>query len=278
MGAGLYHQVAGLGSGFLQRELRVATVVSKPRILGKQIAQCDAVIQPQTLSRNLSAVQLDCTAPNLQLEQGGAVILRIKYQCTAVPHGHSHRAVAAAAVNDRQVAGANLARGRKAAHIQAVPTQAMSVQIQREGLAGIYAVRQHPVCQQPDGLTVNCRIQRGRHIGIIDFTDASRKLCPAGFAHAVPADFVVGAGKMTDGAFAVLPGVVSVFPSAGTFSLQPVVFFVVGQYVKAVLCNQLFCAGIRNLAVPFQGFPLRDCRQPGGASRSVQGAERPALK
>ena len=154
VGAGLYHQVAGLGSGFLQRELRVATVVSKPRILGKQIAQCDAVIQPQTLSRNLSAVQLDCTAPNLQLEQGGAVILRIKYQCTAVPHGHSHRAVAAAAVNDRQVAGANLARGRKAAHIQAVPTQAMSVQIQREGLAGIYAARQHPVCQQGDGAAI----------------------------------------------------------------------------------------------------------------------------
>ena len=154
MGAGLYHQVAGLGSGFLQRELRVATVVSKPRFLGKQIDQCDAVIQPQTLSRNLSAVQLDCTAPNLQLEQGGAVILRIKYQCTAVPHGHSHRAVAAAAVNDRQVAGANLARGRKAAHIQAVPTQAMSVQIQREGLAGIYAARQHPVCQQGDGAAI----------------------------------------------------------------------------------------------------------------------------
>lgn len=54
-------------------------------------------------------------------------------------------------------------------------------------------------------------------------------------------------------------------------------FFVVGQYVKAVLCNQLLCAGIRNLAVPFQGFPLRDCRQP-GASLAVQGAERPAPK
>ena len=43
--AQLYHQVAGLGSGFLQRELRVATVVSKPRFLGKQIAQYDAIMQ-----------------------------------------------------------------------------------------------------------------------------------------------------------------------------------------------------------------------------------------
>ena len=102
-----------------------------------------------------------------------------------------------------------------------------------------------------------------------------RELCAAGFAHAVLADFV-GADKMTDGAFAVLPGVVSVFPSAGTSARLPIVF-VVGQYVKAVLCNQLLFAGIRNLAVPFQGFPLRDCRQP-GAIRSVQGAERPALK
>ena len=154
VGAGLYHQVAGLGSGFLQRELRVATVVSKPRFLGKQIAQCDAVIQPQTFSQNLSAVQLDFAAPNLQLEQGGAIILRIKYQCTAVPHGHSHRAVTAAAVNDRQITGASLTRGRKAADIQAVSTQAMSVQIQREGLAGIYAARQRPVCQQGDGAAI----------------------------------------------------------------------------------------------------------------------------
>ena len=154
MGAGLYHQVAGLGSGFLQRELRVATVVSKPRFLGKKIAQCDAVIQPQIFSQNLSAVQLDFAAPNLQLEQGGAVILRIKYQCTAVPHGHSHRAVAAAAVNDRQITGESLTRGRRAAHIQAVPIQAMSVQVQREGLAGIYAVRQPPVCQQGDGAAI----------------------------------------------------------------------------------------------------------------------------
>ena len=45
MDAQLYHQVAGLGSGFLQRELRVATVVSKPRFLGKQIAQYDAIMQ-----------------------------------------------------------------------------------------------------------------------------------------------------------------------------------------------------------------------------------------
>ena len=30
----------------------------------------------------------------------------------------------------------------------------MSVQIQREGLAGIYAVRQHPVCQQGDGAAI----------------------------------------------------------------------------------------------------------------------------
>ena len=43
--AQLYHQVAGLGCGFLQRELRVATVVSKPRFLGKQIAQYDAIMQ-----------------------------------------------------------------------------------------------------------------------------------------------------------------------------------------------------------------------------------------
>ena len=199
--ARLYHQVAGLGSGFLQRELRVVTVVSKSRLPGKQIAQCDAVIQPQTASQNLSAVQPDCAAPNLQLEQGGAVILRIEYQRTAVPHGHAHRTVAAAAVNDRQIAGANLARGRKAADIQAVSAQAMSVQIQREGLADIYAVRQHLVCQQLDGLTVSCRIQRGRHIGIIGFADASRKLCPADRALAVFTDGAralgvrVGAGK-----------------------------------------------------------------------------------
>ena len=217
MGAGLYHQVAGLGSGFLQRELCVAalTVVSKPRFPGKQIPQYDAVIQPQTFSQNPSAVQLDCTAPNLQLEQGGAVILRIKYQRTAVPHGHAHCAVAAAAVNDRQIAGANLARGRKAADIQAVPTQTMSVQIQREGLAGIYAVRKHPVCQQPYGLTVSCRIQGGLHIGIIGFTDASRKLRPADRALAIFTDGAhalgvrVGAGKAA-GALAVRHGV-SVF-------------------------------------------------------------------
>ena len=61
------------------------------------------------------------------------------------PHGHAHRAVAAAAVNDRQFTGANLARGRKAADLQAVSAQAVSVQIQREGLADIYAVRQHLV-------------------------------------------------------------------------------------------------------------------------------------
>ena len=217
MGARLYHQVAGPGSGFLQRELRVAalTVVSKPRFPGKQIAQYDAVIQLQTFSQNPSAVQLDCAAPNLQLEQGGAVILRIKYQRTAVPHGHAHCAVAAAAVNDRQIAGANLARGRKAADIQAVPTQAMSVQIQREGLAGIYVARKHPVCQQPYGLTVSCRIQGGLHIGIIGFTDASRNLRPANRALAIFTDGAhalgvrVGAGK-TAGALVVHHGV-SVF-------------------------------------------------------------------
>ena len=213
--ARLYHQVAGLGSGFLQRELRVATVVSKSRVPGKQITQCDVIIQPQTASQNLSAVQLDCAAPNLQLEQGGMVILRIKYQRTAVPHGHAHRTVAAAAVNDRQVAGANLARGRKAADLQAVSAQTVSVQIQREGLADIYAVRQHLVCQQLDGLTVSCRIQRGRHIGIIGFADASRKLCPADRALAVFVDGAralgvrVGAGKAA-GALAVHHGV-SVF-------------------------------------------------------------------
>ena len=157
-------------------------------------------------------MQLDFAAPNLQLEQGGAVILRIKYQCTAVPHGHSHRAVAAAAVNDRQITGESLTRGRRAADIQAVPTQAMSVQIQREGLAGIYAVRQRPVCQQGDGLTVSCRIQRGRHIGIIGFADASRKLRPADRAFAVFVDgacavcTLVGAGKAT-GALVVHHGV-----------------------------------------------------------------------
>ena len=213
--AQLYHQVAGLGSGFLQRELRVTTIVSQSRLPGKQIAQCDVIIQPQTASRNLSAVQLDCAAPNLQLEQSGIVILRIEYQCTAVPHGHSHRAVAAAAVNDRQVAGANLARGRKAADLQAVSAQTVSVQIQREGLADIYAVRQHLVCQQLDGLTVSCRIQRGRHIGIIGFADASRELCPADRALAVFTDGAralgvrVGAGKAA-GALAVHHGV-SVF-------------------------------------------------------------------
>ena len=129
------------------------------------------------------------------------VILRIKYQRTAVPHGHSHRAVAAAAVNDRQFTGANLARGRKAADIQAVPAQTVSVQIQREGLADIYAARQHLVCQQLDGLTVSCRIQRGRHIGIIGFADAGRELCPADRALAVFTDGAralgvrVGAGQ-----------------------------------------------------------------------------------
>ena len=158
MAARLYHQVAGLGSGFLQRELRVVTVVSKSRFLGKQIIQCDVIMQPQTASQNLSAVQLDCAAPNLQLEQSGMVILRIEYQRTAVPHGHSHRAVAAAAVNDRQFTGANLTHGRKTADIQAVSAQTVSVQIQCEGFAGIYAVRQHLVCQQLDGLTVSCRI------------------------------------------------------------------------------------------------------------------------
>ena len=213
--AQLYHQVAGLGSGFLQRELRVATIVSQSRLPGKQIAQCDVIIQPQTASRNLSAVQLDCAAPNLQLEQGGAVILRIEYQCTAVPHGHSHRAVAAAAVNDRQITGENLARGRKAADIQAVSAQTVPVQIQREGLADIYAVRQHLVCKQLDGLTVSCRIQRGRHIGIIGFADASRELCPADRALAVFTDgaralgVLVGAGKAA-GALVVHHGV-SVF-------------------------------------------------------------------
>ena len=213
--ARLYHQVAGLGSGFLQRELRVVTIVRQSRFLGKQIAQCDAVIQPQTASRNLSAVQLDCAAPNLQLEQSGIVILRIEYQCTAVPHGHSHRAVAAAAVNDRQFTGANLTRGRKAADIQAVSAQTVSVQIQREGLADIYTVRQHRVCQQLDGLTVSCRIQRGRHIGIIGFTDAGRKLRPADRALAVFTDGAralgvrVGTGKAA-GALVVHHGV-SVF-------------------------------------------------------------------
>ena len=38
VGAGLYHQVAGLGSGFRQRELRVTTIVSQSRLPGKQIA------------------------------------------------------------------------------------------------------------------------------------------------------------------------------------------------------------------------------------------------
>lgn len=69
---------------------------------------------------------------------------------------------------------------------------------------------------------------------------------------------------MTDGAFAVHPFVVSVFPSAGTFARLPIMFFVVGQYVKAVLCNQLICAGIRNLAVPYQAFPsgIADSQEP----------------
>ena len=105
-----------------------------------------------------------------------------------------------------------------------------------------------------------------------------RELGAAGLAHAVPADCPVGAGKMTDGAFAVLPGVVSVFPSAGTFARLPIVF-VVGQYVKAGSRMNCSCAGIRNtvVVVLFQGFPLRDCRQP-GAALAVQEAERPALK
>ena len=102
-----------------------------------------------------------------------------------------------------------------AADIQAVPTQTVSVQIQREGLADIYAVRQHLVCQQLDGLTVSCRIQRGRHIGIIGFADASRKLRPAGRALAVFTDGAralgvrVGAGQAA-GALVVHHGV-SVF-------------------------------------------------------------------
>ena len=212
MAARLYHQVAGLGSGFLQRELCVATIVRKSRSPGKQIAQCDAIIQPQTASRNLSAVQLDCAAPNLQLEQGGAVILRIKYQCTAVPHGHSHRAVAAAAVNDRQFTGANLTRGRKTTDIQAVSIQTVSVQIQCEGFADICIAGQPLVCQQRDGVAVLCRIQRRRHIGIIGFADDSRKLRPAGRALAVLTDGAralgvrVGAGQAA-GALVVHHGV-----------------------------------------------------------------------
>ena len=85
----------------------------------------------------------------------------------------------------------------------------MSVQIQREGLAGIYAARQHPVCQQPYGLTVSCRIQGGLHIGIIGFTDASRNLRPADRALAIFTDGAhalgvrVGAGKAA-GALVVL--------------------------------------------------------------------------
>ena len=113
---------------------------------------------------------------------------------------------------------------------------------------------------------------------VIDAVRLRRELGAAGFAHAVLADFV-GADKMTDGAFAVLPFVVSVFPSAGTFARLPIMFFVVGQYVKAGRRNNCLCAGIHNtvVVVLFQGFPLRDCRQP-GASLAVQGAERPALK
>ena len=119
----------------------------------------------------------------------------------------------------------------------------------------------------------------GQMLVIVAVVIPHRELCAAGLAHAVPADCPVGAGKMTDGAFAVLPGVVSVFPSAGTFARLPIVFFVVGQYVKAGRRNNCLCAGIHNtvVVVPYQGFPLRDCRQP-GASLAVQGAERPALK
>ena len=91
----------------------------------------------------------------------------------------------------------------------------MSVQIQREGFAGIYVARKHPVCQQPYGLTVSCRIQGGLHIGIIGFTDASRNLRPADRALAIFTDGAhalgvrVGAGK-TAGALVVYHGV-SVF-------------------------------------------------------------------
>ena len=88
----------------------------------------------------------------------------------------------------------------------------MSVQIQCEGLADICIAGQRLVCQQLDGLTVSCRIQRGRHIGIIDFTDASRELCPADRALAVFTDgaralgVLVGAGQ-TAGALVVHHGV-----------------------------------------------------------------------
>ena len=243
--AQLYHQVAGLGSGFLQRELRVTTIVSQSRLPGKQIAQCDVIIQPQTASRNLSAVQLDCAAPNLQLEQGGAVILRIEYQCTAVPHGHSHRAVAAAAVNDRQFTGANLARGRKAADIQAVSAQTVSVQIQREGLADIYAVRQHPVCQQLDGLTVSCRIQRGRHIGIIGFADGSRELCPADRALAV----------FTDGACTL-----GVRVGAGKAASAPAVHHGVSVFLDGYV-GQLLCIAVLHVAALVESVHLLRIQQ-----------------
>ena len=252
--ARLYHQVAGLGSGFLQRELRVVTVVSKSRFLGKQITQCDAVIQPQIFSQNLSAVQLDFAAPNLQLEQGGAVILRIKYQCTAVPHGHAHRAVAAAAVNDRQFTGANLARGRKAADIQAVSAQTVSVQVQREGLAGICIAGQHRVCQQLDGLTVSCRIQRGRHIGIIGFADAGRKLRPADRALAV----------FTDGARAL-----GVRVGTGKAAVALVVHHGVGVLLDGYVLQKISPAAVLHCIVLVEGMTRR--QQGYRRNREVRG-------
>ena len=161
-------------------------------------------------------------------------------------------------------------------HDCALATDGVAVRVEEDVFDERHIRRQGIVRHQ--GHIINGRFCKsiGQMLVIVAVVIPHRELGAAGIAHAVLADFV-GADKMTDGAFAVLPDVVSVFPSAGTFARQPVVFFVVGQYVKAGRRMNCLCAGIRNLAVLFQGFPLRDCRQP-GAALAVQEAERPALK
>ena len=271
--ARLYHQVAGLGSGFLQRELRVVTVVSKSRFLGKQITQCDVIIQQQTASRNLSAVQLDCAAPNLQLEQSGMAILRIKYQRTAVPHGHSHRAVAAAAVNNRQFTGANLARGRKAADIQAVSAQTVSVQIQREGLADIYTVRQHRVCQQLDGRAVYGVLKRGSEVkgvgglGALNF-HLGNHFCAAiragegSLVHSIVRAMVAADGADTVYQHRLFFAQVSVCVASAAFAVGNAMRFVLGVVAcmrldRVCSSSEFRTTGVRKTAIrPIEGIIL----------------------
>ena len=200
------------------------------------------------------------------------VILRIKYQRTAVPHGHSHRAVAAAAVNDRQVAGANLAHGRKTADIQAVSAQTVSVQVQREGLAGIYAVRQHLVCQQLDGRAVYGVLKRGSEVkgvgglGSLNF-HLGNHFCVAVLANAVIAYIFVRAMVAADGADTVYQhrlfiAQVSVCVASAAVAVGNAIHFVLG--VAACMRLDRVCSsfefrtiGVRKTAIrPIEGIIL----------------------